>query len=245
MSDLIVPSEHDAFRQMVLAPDLLDIARRVEHVRRMQGGRRWYDELRPRLRVARKFLVEITDRTLPLVGQAERFLDDVERWVQRPEAPLPRMDRIRELAAATLREGLPPVPRTALDREARCHRLAARPWIGRTVWGCPLGWLPLIERAEEQLRRFGQNGDRLWHTYSMEERWGRLDWTTNLSYPEAHVIQCAVAASEVTCLACGNVGSLHKSEAWHLTLCDAHIFLEEHGPPEAIGKLAYPQRTGA
>lgn len=112
-------------------------------------------------------------------------------------------------------------PTTPADYDARCRAiLACFPWARPGVFGCPAGWLDLLEfglaRAERRVHRDDLDGLRL-RRLDVWRGALRLDVSDEAAAPEMWRIE---RQSAETCAACGSPGLTRTDADEWVTLCD-------------------------
>jgi hypothetical protein len=123
-----------------------------------------------------------------------------------------------EGAEAPARAG---VPTTPADYDARCHAILARfAWARPGVFGCPAGWLDLLEaglaRAERRVHRDELVGLKL-RRLDVWRGALRLDVSDDAAAAEMWRIE---RQSAETCAACGSPGRTRTDADEWVTLCD-------------------------
>jgi hypothetical protein len=113
------------------------------------------------------------------------------------------------------------VPKTPADYDARCQAILARfPWSRPGVFGCPAGWLDLLEsglaRAERRVHRDDLVGLKL-RRLDVWRGTLRLDVSDEAAAPEMWRIE---RQSVETCAACGSPGRTRTDTEEWVTLCD-------------------------
>jgi hypothetical protein len=112
-------------------------------------------------------------------------------------------------------------PTTPADYDARCHAILARfPWVRPGVFGCPAGWLDLLEsglaRAERRVHR-EELAELKLRRLDLWRGALRIDVSNEAAAAEMWRIE---RQSVETCAACGSPGRTRtETEEW-VTLCD-------------------------
>lgn len=201
-------------------------------------------EFRTRLAAVRLWLEKLGGRRSHVVQVARAFESSLaESGDLPPTGSWPAAAALRETALAELRRDLPAAPRDVEDWRIRVRQLAALPWIGAHTWGCPAGWLPILERAAGQARDWvPKEALRTCQTVQIKEKYAELRWYAVTEDRLALIIEAAELASGHLCQACGQPGSLRTDRPWQLTLCERHDVLDRQGYGEVVQRMMYPPR---
>src|SRR3546814_10975613 len=121
--------------------------------------------------------------------------------------------------------------------------LAALPWFGSEARSCPVGWLPLMERAASQAENCLDEGAlAAVRTAQIKEKFGTLRWYLHgINGRLRAIVDLAEATSRITCLACGAPGEWRRDLLWILTLCDRDYVEACDDASPRVGSRAYPR----
>jgi hypothetical protein len=157
-----------------------------------------------------------------LVGSADPLAEAARTLLATPDDGVAAA--IARARDAALRRGLPPPIVGPADAGPRRAALAARPWVGDAIDGCPRGWLPLLERAVAMAEPLipAASLDHI-KTLQIKEKFGTLRWYFRTAPVGLDgVLRLAERTSLCCCQACGAPGELRMRHGWWATLCAEH-----------------------